>query len=43
MRTIRSAFPLALLFFLASTVSRAQNNCLKDLDTQEPCPAMVQA
>ena len=27
MRTIRSAFPLALLFLLASTVSRAQNNC----------------
>jgi hypothetical protein len=27
MKTIRSAFPLALLFFLASTVGRAQNNC----------------
>jgi hypothetical protein len=27
MRMIRSAFPLALLFLLASTVSRAQNNC----------------
>jgi hypothetical protein len=27
MRTIRSAFPLALLFLLASAVSPAQNNC----------------
>lgn len=27
MRTIRSAFPVTLFFFLASTVSRAQNNC----------------